>query len=96
MAPWDIHYGGQPGSPCGAVKRGPAQFQVALPIETQVYNSRKVAGCGSILTAGHIRAPPLAWYVKPGGVQGGSGDRSGASEIKNSQRRAEKSTLFCL
>ena len=31
MAPWDIYYGGQPGSPCGAVKRGPAQFQVALP-----------------------------------------------------------------
>ena len=60
MAPWEIYYGGQPGSPCGAVKRGPAQFQVALPIETQVYNSRKVAGCGSILTAGHIRAPPLS------------------------------------
>ena len=35
MAPWDIYYGGQPDSPCGAVKRGPAQFQVALPIVTQ-------------------------------------------------------------
>ena len=55
MAPWDIYYGGQPGSPCGAVKRGPAQFQVALPIETQVYNSRKVVMWGRMCAAGHPR-----------------------------------------
>ena len=57
MAPWDIYYGGQPGSPCGAVKRGPAQFQVALPIETQVPNSRKVAMWGRTCAAGYPRAP---------------------------------------
>ena len=69
MAPWDIHYGGQPGSPCGAVKRGPAQFQVALPpIETQV-RSRKVAMWGRTFASGYPRGLLSGMQMQSGAVR---------------------------
>ena len=69
MAPWDIYYGGQPGSPCGAVKRGPAQFQVALPMETQVPNSRKVAMWGRAFAAGYPRGLFSGMHMQSGAVR---------------------------
>ena len=74
MAPWDIYYGGQPGSPCGAVKRGPAQFQVALPIETQVC-SRKVAMWGRAFAAGYPRGLFSGMQMQSGAVRTEGGVR---------------------
>ena len=71
MAPWDIHYGGQPGSPCGAVKRGPAQFQVALPIVTQVCNSRKVVWSSACTGIPPGASSLASCKCKPGGAHGG-------------------------